>query len=83
MRKWKLTFADQANGWVDFRNLGGGTVAIDPTYGLNPTGTAAAGSCAACTKISLTDVTGQCCSCSAVTKKYVKSTWSPTTFLCQ
>lgn len=28
--KSKLTFADQTNGWVDFRNLGGGYVAIDP-----------------------------------------------------
>lgn len=82
--KWKLTFADQANGWVDFRNLGGGVVAIDPTYGLNTTGTASAGSCtAACTKISLTDITGQCCSCGGVTRKYGKSAWSPSTFLCQ
>jgi len=82
--KWKLTFADQANGWVDFRNLGGGAVAIDPTYGLNDASSTAAGSCAAaCTKISLTDVTGQCCACSGLTKKFAKSSWSAATFLCQ
>lgn len=82
--KWKLTFADQANGWVDFRNMGGGYVAIDPTYGLNDDTTTSSGSCtAACTKISATDITGQCCSCSGVTKKFAKSTWSAATFLCQ
>lgn len=82
--KWKLTFADQANGWVDFRNLGGGFVAIDPTYGLNDDTTTSSGSCAAaCTKISTTDITGQCCSCSGVSKKFARSAWSATTFLCQ
>ena len=82
--KWKLTFADQANGWVDFRNLGGGYVAIDPTYGLNDDSTTTSGSCAAaCTKVSTTDITGQCCTCSGVNKKFAKSAWSATTFLCQ
>jgi hypothetical protein len=82
--KWKLTFADQANGWVDFRNMGGGYVAVDPTYGLNEDGTTSSGSCtAACTKVSTTDLSTQCCSCSGVNKKFVKATWSATTFLCQ
>jgi hypothetical protein len=82
--KWKLTFADQANGWVDFRNLGGGYVAIDPTYGLNEDGSTTTGSCAAaCTKISTIDITGQCCSCNGMSKKFAKSAWSTTTFLCQ
>ena len=82
--KGKLTFADQTNGWVDFRNLGGGYVAIDPTYGLNASATTASGSCmAACTRISKTSVAGQCCSCGTATKKFVKSAWSATTFLCQ
>lgn len=82
--EWKLTFADQANGWVDFRNMGGGYVAIDPTYGLNDDSTSSSGSCSAvCTKVSATDISGQCCSCSGLTKKFVKSAWSGTTFLCQ
>jgi len=82
--KWKLTFADQTNGWVDFRNLGGGYVAIDPTFGLNAGVTTSVGSCtSACTKISTTSVAGQCCSCGGVNKKFAKSAWSATTFLCQ
>jgi hypothetical protein len=82
--KQKLTFADQTNGWVDFRNLGGGVVAIDPTYGLNEGVNSGTGSCtAACTKISTTSVAGACCSCSGATKKFVKAPWSAVTFLCQ
>jgi hypothetical protein len=82
--KGKLTFADQTNGWVDFRNLGGGYVAIDPTYGLNGGATTSSGSCTAtCTRISKTNVAGQCCTCSGATKKFVKSSWSAVTFLCQ
>ena len=82
--KWKLTFADQANGWVDFRNLGGGVVAIDPTYGLNEDGTSSTGSCtAACTKVSTTSVAGQCCTCGGINKTFVKAAWSATTYLCQ
>jgi hypothetical protein len=82
--KGKLTFADQNNGWVDFRNLGGGQVAIDPTYGLNASATTASGSCmATCTRISKSSIAGQCCSCGGATKKFVKSAWSATTFLCQ
>jgi len=37
----------------------------------------------ACTKISSVSVTGQCCTCNGVTKTFVKSAWSGTTFLCQ
>jgi hypothetical protein len=62
----------------------GTTVSIDPTYGLNDTGTTAAGSCAAaCTRMSSSDVTGQCCACNGATKKFAKSAWSTTTFICQ
>jgi hypothetical protein len=82
--KQKLIFADHTNGWVDFRNLGGGFVAIDPTYGLNEGVNTSTGSCtAACTKISKTNAAGQCCSCGGASKKFVKSAWSATTFLCQ
>jgi hypothetical protein len=82
--KNKLIFADQANGWVDFRNMGGGFVAIDPTYGLNEDASTSSGSCAAaCTKISATSVAGQCCSCGGASKKFAKSTWSASTFICQ
>jgi hypothetical protein len=82
--KNKLKFADQTNPYINFQNLGGGVVSIDPTYGLNEDSSSSAGSCtAACTKISTTNVATQCCSCGGVTKKFVKATWSPTTYLCQ
>jgi hypothetical protein len=51
--KYSLYFADQANGWVDFRDLGNNVVAVDPTYGLNEGSSTSAGSCEiACTKVS-------------------------------
>lgn len=82
--KWKLSFADQTNGWVDFRNLGGGYVAIDPIYGLNDGVNSTTGRCsAACTRISLSSIAGQCCSCGGATKKFVRSLWNPSTYLCQ
>jgi hypothetical protein len=82
--KWKLTFADQTNGWVDFRNMGGGYVALDPTYGLNEGVNTTTGSCmSACTRISKTNVAGQCCSCGGVNKKFVKAAWSAVTYTCQ
>jgi hypothetical protein len=82
--KQKLIFADHTNGWVDFRNMGGGFVAIDPTYGLNEGASTSTGSCtAACTKVSKSSAAGQCCSCGGLSKKFVKSAWSATTFLCQ
>jgi hypothetical protein len=82
--KNKLKFADQSNPYINFVNLGGGNVSVDPTYGLNDDGTTSAGSCtAACTKISTTSVAGACCSCGGVNKVFVKSAWSGTTFLCQ
>ena len=82
--KNKLKFADQTNPYINFQNLGGGVVSIDPTYGLNEDNSSSAGTCtAACTKISLANVATQCCSCGGVTKKFAKSAWSATTFLCQ
>jgi hypothetical protein len=82
--KWTLGFADQQNGWVDFRDLGNNVVAIDPTYGLNDEDTTSTGSCTvACTKVSTTNVAGACCSCGGVTKTFKKSAFSTTVYLCQ
>ena len=72
----------ETNKYISFQ-VNGNTVGIDPTYGLNTTTATASGSCsAACTKISATDVTGQCCTCNG-TKKYARSSWSSTTYLCK
>jgi predicted small lipoprotein YifL len=80
----KLQFADMVNPYLDFQSLGGGVVSVDPTYGLNEDGNTTTGACtAACTKVSTKSVAGQCCSCGGVAKKFVKSAWSTTTFLCQ
>jgi hypothetical protein len=66
------------------QQVSGDLVAIDPTYGLNENNNTAVGLCtAACVKVSKTDVTGQCCSCSGVNKAYKKATWNATTFVCQ
>jgi len=82
--KNELKFADSANPYINFTNLGNGNISIDPTYGLDDPGTGSTGSCsAACTKISTTNIAGTCCSCGGVTKVYSKSAWSSTTFLCQ
>jgi hypothetical protein len=82
--KWALSFADQQNGWVDFRDLGNNVVAIDPTYGLNDEDTTSSGSCTvACTKISATSVAEACCSCGGVNKKFKKATFNANTYLCQ
>jgi len=81
--KNEVKFADSANPYINFTNLGNGNISIDPTYGLDDPGTSSTGSCsAACTKISTTNIAGTCCSCSGVSKLYSKSAWSATTFLC-
>jgi hypothetical protein len=82
--KWALSFADQQNGWVDFRDLGNNVVAIDPTPGLNEEDATTVGSCTvACTKISTTNIANACCSCGGVNKTFKKATFNATTFLCQ
>lgn len=59
------------------------SVSIDPTYGLNPSGDDSTGSCsAACTKISASDVSGQCCSCNGVFSSYVRSSFSAMAYVC-
>jgi hypothetical protein len=82
--KYKLTFADVHNPYIGFTNLGGGNVSVDPTWGLNEDSTNSAGSCSAiCTKVSTSNVAGQCCSCGGATKTFVKATWNASTYLCQ
>jgi hypothetical protein len=82
--KWALSFADQQNGWVDFRDLGNNVVAIDPTYGLNEGSTTTSGSCeVACTKVSTANVAGKCCSCSGAAKSFKRSAFSTSVYLCQ
>jgi hypothetical protein len=81
--KDKLVWVDEEdNSYIQFQ-ADGNNIAIDPTYGLNETGSTGSASCsAACTKVSSSDVSGQCCSCNG-TKKYKRSAWSNSTYLCQ
>ena len=66
------------------QQVSGDLVAIDPTYGLNASGTTTSGACAAaCLSISGTNLTGKCCSCQGKTAKFSKSAWNATTFVCQ
>jgi len=66
------------------QQVNGNQVAIDPTYGLNGSGSTSSGTCSAsCVKVSSTSVAGQCCSCSGNIKSFVKSAWNATTFVCQ
>jgi hypothetical protein len=82
--KNKLKFADFTNPYINFQNLGGGVVSVDPTYGLNEDNTTSSGACtAACTKVAIANVAGQCCSCGGANKKYAKASWSAVTYLCQ
>jgi hypothetical protein len=81
--KNKLIWVDTQNPYVMFQ-AAGDIVSIDPTYGLNEDSTNSAGSCtAACTKITTSNVAGACCSCNGATKKFAKSAWNASTFLCQ
>jgi hypothetical protein len=66
------------------QQVNGNQVAIDPTYGLNESGTTSTGSCSAsCVMVSSTSIAGKCCSCSGLTKSFVKSTWNASTYLCK
>jgi hypothetical protein len=59
------------------------TVSIDPTYGLNDSDSSSSGACtAACVKVSMTDISGQCCTCSGLTRSYQRSTFNASTYLC-
>jgi hypothetical protein len=66
------------------QQVSGDLVAIDPTYGLNESSNTSTGACAsACLKVSKADVAGQCCSCSGSNRKFSRSTWSASTYVCQ
>jgi hypothetical protein len=66
------------------QKVSGSQVAIDPTYGLNDSTTTTTGSCTVgCLKVSTASVAGQCCSCNGATKKFAKTAWSGTTYMCQ
>jgi hypothetical protein len=81
--KNKLLWVDRQNPYVAFSSVGD-QVSIDPTYGLTEGDVSSTGSCtAACTKITNGNATGQCCSCAGVSRKYARSAWSSTTYLCQ
>ncbi len=81
--KNKLLWADKTNPYVAFQSVGE-VVSVDPTYGLNEAGSTSTGACtAACTKITASNVAGACCSCAGTTKKFARSAWSATTFICQ
>jgi hypothetical protein len=61
-----------------------GEVSVDPTYGLNEGASASVGSCdAACTKFTSSDVTGRCCSCNGATRRYARSTFNASVYLCK
>lgn len=81
--KEKLVWVDEDdNEYIQFQTSGN-NVAIDPTYGLNHVSSTATGTCAAaCVKISSTNVAGQCCSCNG-TRKYARSAWNTSTYICQ
>lgn len=82
--KNRLRFADMANPYIAFTNLGNGNVSIDPTYGLGDDKPTTPGSCAAaCTKVSTTNVAGQCCSCGGASKTYKTTSLNPLLYLCQ
>lgn len=81
--KNKLLWADKSNPYIGFQSVGE-VISIDPTYGLNEDGSTTAGSCtAACVKVGASDVSGQCCSCNGVTKKFARSVFSTAVYLCQ
>jgi hypothetical protein len=82
--KNKLRFADMTNPYIAFQNLGNGIVSVDPTYGLNKDNSTSSGSCTPmCTKVTTSNVSGQCCSCGGANKKFARSTFNANTYLCK
>jgi hypothetical protein len=66
------------------QRVSGDMVAIDPVYGLDGSGTTSTGSCtASCVSISTGSLAGSCCACKGLTKKFVRTSWSPLTYMCQ
>ena len=73
-----------SNDVLNFAVLYGGTVTVDPTYGLNTSSDTSTGSCdAACTKFSTTNLTGKCCSCGGTNRSFSRASFSPNMYLCQ
>jgi hypothetical protein len=57
---------------------------VDPTYGLTATSTTTSGRCtAACTMVSNSNLSGQCCSCKGSMRRFSAATWNKSTYLCQ
>lgn len=66
------------------QQVSGDLVAIDPTYGLNASGTTTSGACAAaCVSISGNNLAGKCCSCQGKNAKFSKAAWNASTFVCK
>jgi hypothetical protein len=82
--KNKLIFAGYPeNPYLAFSSSAS-TVTIDPTYGLNESGSSSAGTCmAACVRMSSVDASGQCCTCGGRTLRYSRSTFNANTYLCK
>jgi hypothetical protein len=81
--KNKLLWADRANPYIGFQSVGE-VVSIDPTFGLNERGSTTTGACsAACVRIGLEDVSGDCCSCGGVNRSFSRAPWSSFTYLCR
>lgn len=81
--KNKLQWADKLNPYIGFQSVGE-VVSIDPTFGLNEAGSTTTGACsAACTRVTASNVAGQCCSCNGRTRRYVKALWSNMVYSCQ
>lgn len=82
--KNKLQWVDKLNPYIGFQSVGE-VVSIDPTYGLNEAGSTSTGACsAACTRMTTSNVAGQCCSCNgSPPRKYVKASWSAVAYLCR
>ena len=73
-----------SNDVLNFAVLYGGTVTVDPSYGLNGSTDTSTGSCdAACTKFSTTSLAGKCCSCGGTNRSFSRATFSPSLYLCQ
>jgi len=80
--KNKLLWADRANPYIGFQNVGE-VVSIDPTFGLNEEGSTTTGACyGSCLKIGREDVSGDCCSCLGVNRTFRRASWNAFTYIC-
>lgn len=71
------------NPYLNFQ-YSGDYVSIDPTIGFNEDGSTSSGACtASCTKMSSSNITGDCCSCNGDMGTYQRSPWNSKTYLCR